>query len=274
VAVVIVVGGPQYRVGSHRQFLLLARALAAEGFACLRFDYRGMGDSEGPRVGFEGIESDITAAIDALQRHVPAVSGVVLWGLCDGAAAAALCARKDPRIRGLALFNPWVRTDAVAAESRLKNYYARRLTSLAFWRKLAAREVGLADSLKSLLENVRRASRRFGAHESGHSHAALPDRVGTALLDCGVPVLVGLSERDGVAEEFRLVASRAGPLLDFKQRRRPSEIAFAADHTFSSKAWRDEAARATLEWLRREFAGSPAASGAPARAFSEGMQDA
>jgi dienelactone hydrolase len=28
---VIVVGGPQYRVGSHRQFLQLARALAAEG---------------------------------------------------------------------------------------------------------------------------------------------------------------------------------------------------------------------------------------------------
>ena len=29
--VVIVVGGPQYRVGSHRQFLLLARRLAASG---------------------------------------------------------------------------------------------------------------------------------------------------------------------------------------------------------------------------------------------------
>lgn len=29
-AVVIVVGGPQYRVGSHRQFVLLARALYAD----------------------------------------------------------------------------------------------------------------------------------------------------------------------------------------------------------------------------------------------------
>ena len=45
--VLIVTGGPQYRAGSHRQFVLLARFLAARGMAVLRFDYRGMGDSEG-----------------------------------------------------------------------------------------------------------------------------------------------------------------------------------------------------------------------------------
>ena len=42
IGVVIVVGGPQYRVGSHRQFVTLARALAASGVPALRFDYRGM----------------------------------------------------------------------------------------------------------------------------------------------------------------------------------------------------------------------------------------
>ena len=41
--VIVIVGGPQYRVGSHRQFVLLSRALAAAGYAVLRFDYRGMG---------------------------------------------------------------------------------------------------------------------------------------------------------------------------------------------------------------------------------------
>jgi len=44
---VFVVGGPQYRVGSHRQFVLLARDLASHGAAVLRFDCRGMGDSGG-----------------------------------------------------------------------------------------------------------------------------------------------------------------------------------------------------------------------------------
>ena len=42
IAVLVVVGGPQYRVGSHRQFVSLARALARQGMTTVRFDYRGM----------------------------------------------------------------------------------------------------------------------------------------------------------------------------------------------------------------------------------------
>src|ERR1700758_722935 len=60
--VLIMVGGPQYRVGSHRQFLLLARHLAAHGVPALRFDYRGMGDSEGGMRTFEHVEDDLRAA--------------------------------------------------------------------------------------------------------------------------------------------------------------------------------------------------------------------
>jgi alpha-beta hydrolase superfamily lysophospholipase len=52
IGVVVVVGGPQYRVGSHRQFVLLARDLAAAGIPTLRFDTRGMGDSGGDFPGF------------------------------------------------------------------------------------------------------------------------------------------------------------------------------------------------------------------------------
>src|SRR5215471_15952260 len=59
--VVIVVGGPQYRAGSHRQFVLLARDLASNGAAVLRFDCRGMGDSGGNFPGFERIGPDIAA---------------------------------------------------------------------------------------------------------------------------------------------------------------------------------------------------------------------
>ena len=64
--VIIVVGGPQYRAGSHRQFTLVARHLAEQGIASIRFDYRGMGDSEGDMRNFENIDSDIRAAIDTL----------------------------------------------------------------------------------------------------------------------------------------------------------------------------------------------------------------
>ena len=69
--VVMVVGGPQYRVGSHRQFLLLSRFLAQHGVAVFRFDYRGMGDSEGEISSFEAVDDDLKAAIDTFLAHAP-----------------------------------------------------------------------------------------------------------------------------------------------------------------------------------------------------------
>src|SRR5262245_34032234 len=71
--VLIVVGGPQYRVGSHRQFLLLARHLAAAGVPVFRFDYRGMGDSSGAVRTFEDIGTDLRCAMDRFFAEAPAL---------------------------------------------------------------------------------------------------------------------------------------------------------------------------------------------------------
>ena len=133
--VVVIVGGPQYRVGSHRQFVLLARALATAGTPVLRFDYRGLGDSPGAACDFTAIDADIRAAIDSLVAHT-GVRRVVLWGLCDAASAALMVAPLDARIGGLVLLNPWVHTTSAEAQVRLKHYYLQRLSSRDLWRKL------------------------------------------------------------------------------------------------------------------------------------------
>ena len=52
--VVIIVGGPQYRAGSHRQFVHLARALAGAGHPVLRFDVRGRVRQRGVRRFHDG----------------------------------------------------------------------------------------------------------------------------------------------------------------------------------------------------------------------------
>ncbi|HEY0584958.1 MAG TPA: hydrolase 1, exosortase A system-associated, partial [Pseudoduganella sp.] len=135
--VLVIVGGPQYRAGSHRQFALLARQLAAQGIPALRFDYRGLGDSSGAARTFEHVAADIRSAIDAFQAAVPGLQEVVLWGLCDAAAAALFYGRRDPRVTGLVLLNPWARSAAGLARSTLKHYYWARLRDPALWRKLA-----------------------------------------------------------------------------------------------------------------------------------------
>jgi exosortase A-associated hydrolase 1 len=166
--VLIVVGGPQYRAGSHRQFTLLARDLAACGIASLRFDVRGMGDSEGDSRTFDAVDDDLAAAIDAFLLYAPTLKSMVLWGLCDAASAALIYAHRDPRVAGLILLNPWVHTDEAAARVRLKHYYRMRLMQPSFWAKLFAGKLrlrtamtGLLDSLRAVWGSVRPATRRL-----------------------------------------------------------------------------------------------------------------
>lgn len=247
VGVLIIVGGPQYRVGSHRQFALLARRLAGQGFAALRFDYRSMGDSGGATRDFLGVDADIAAAITALLAARPALRRVVLWGLCDAASAALLYveATRDPRVAGLALLNPWARSAATLAQAHVKHYYWRRMREKSFWLKLLRGGVG-AKALGALASNLRLASARGPASDA----RSFQDRMAAGLRRFGGPTLLILSGDDYTAREFLLHAQGSpgwAGLLDGRQLQR--EDLPAADHTFSDPG---EAARVealTLKWL-------------------------
>ncbi len=152
--VLLVVGGPQTRVGSHRQFTLLARALAAAGVPVMRFDYRGMGDSGGTLVGFEGIAPDLDAALACFVERVTELREVVLWGLCDAASAALLHAPAHPAVAGMVLLNPWVTEGQAGAAVLLRHYYLRRALSGDFWRRLARGQVRVLPAARSLARTV------------------------------------------------------------------------------------------------------------------------
>lgn len=145
-AVLIVVGGPQYRVGSHRQFIQLSRHLAKNNIASLRFDYRGMGDANAEKQKFSDINKDIKAAIDCLFTHQPNIMRVVIWGLCDAASAALIYAHKDSRVSGLVLLNPWFRNEKSMGKTMIKFYYLQRLLSKGFWKKLILGRIDFAKS--------------------------------------------------------------------------------------------------------------------------------
>lgn len=257
-AVIVVVGGPQYRAGSHRQFVLLARHLAAGGYPTLRFDVRGMGDSQGAPRNFEQLNEDIGAAIDAVQQRLPAVSRVVLWGLCDGASAALLYCHEtgDARVRGLCLANPWVRSEASLARTQVKHYYADRLRQRAFWVKLLSGKVALG-AVSGLLRNVRAARGRAagpGPEVARTPQTSYQQRMAAAWRDFDGDMLLLLSGRDYTAKEFSETAQTDAawtgllrlPHLNSRQ-------LDDADHTFSGDTSRREAEGLTLEWLRAGF---------------------
>lgn len=252
VGVLIVTGGPQYRIGSHRQFLLLARAFAAAGYPSFRFDHRGTGDSDGTFLGFERIGSDITVAITAFLERAPGVERVVLWGLCDAASAVLLYAPSDPRVAGLVLLNPWVRSVESEGRAMVKHYYGRRLLEWAFWRKLLSGRINLAvaprDFSKSLWRWLCATMSRAG-RRAGTSERPLPARMAQSLDAFEGPVGLFISGRDLTAREFDDAA--ADPLwrrLLAEDRIERHDLP-AADHTFSRRVWREEVASSTLVWL-------------------------
>ena len=250
----IVVGGPQYRVGSHRQFVLLARALAQAGFVVMRFDYRGMGDSTGSARSFEAIVPDMRAAIDAFFHEAPYLDRVVVWGLCDAASAALFFGFRDRRVAGLVLANPWVRTQASEARVVLKHYYWRRLSSRNFWGKFFSGKLDVGASARSILANLfklRNEEPASGAADDALT-GTLPDRMAEGWRRFGGPILLLLSGDDLTAQEFvevtRKSRSWAGLLSEARVTSRTWQD---ANHTFSTRVWRDAVSAETALWLSK-----------------------
>jgi exosortase A-associated hydrolase 1 len=254
--VLIVVGGPQYRVGSHRQFTLLARHLAAHGAPVLRFDFRGMGDSEGNTRTFENVEDDLRCAIDRFFSEVPFIDELVIWGLCDAASASIFYAHQDQRIRGLVLANPWIRTEQGAAKAYLQHYYVGRLFDPQFWNKIRQGNFNFFASAQSL-------SKIAGTALAGRYHidvaskapacypALLPERMFYGLSRFNGRVLLIISGNDLTAQEFSDMVKDSCEWRELLGSPRVSRHDLPeADHTFSRRQWHDQIANWTTAWIQ------------------------
>ena len=248
---VIIVGGPQYRAGSHRQFVLLARAVAIAGTPVLRFDYRGMGDSAGALRTFEHVTEDIACAINALQAAAPGVQTVALWGLCDGASAALLYyhATQDVRVQGLCLLNPWVRSQASFAKTQVKHYYFQRVLQKEFWTKLLRGGVAL-QAVSGLARNIWEAL-SSGSPRGSAEEMQFQDRMAMAWKGFGGHILLLLSGDDYTAKEFLgVIGTNAAWAGALHQRQLVVHNEPEADHTFSQRRFNSVVENCTLKLLR------------------------
>lgn len=201
---------------------------------------------------FDDIVPDIAAAIEAFKTNCPSLDQIVLWGLCDAASAALLYWRetRDPRVSGMVLLNPWVRSEASLAATHIKHYYGNRLLEREFWAKLARGEVDVFGSFRSLASAVVRATARRNRAED--SALAFQDRMALGMESFTGPILLVLSGRDLTAHEFLEYAGsnpRWRGILDGSNVERHDLP--EADHTFSTATSRQDVESLTLEWLVR-----------------------
>jgi hypothetical protein len=106
---ILVNAGLVPKFGPYRIHAELARRLAGIGLHTLRFDLGGIGDSPLAPSGLplrERTEMEVTAAVDFVAMQYPAC-GIVIGGLCSGAADAFRHAETDTRITGVLLMDPF-----------------------------------------------------------------------------------------------------------------------------------------------------------------------
>jgi alpha/beta superfamily hydrolase len=87
----------------------IAKALQEQGLAVLRFNFRGVGRSEGVHDDGNGEQEDARAALSELERRLPGLP-LVLGGFSFGSVVALRVAARDARVRAVfALGFPLVR---------------------------------------------------------------------------------------------------------------------------------------------------------------------
>jgi uncharacterized protein len=154
-AIIILSPGIKSRIAPHRLYVKMAHRYALDGYVALRFDYHGLGDSEG-----EVEETDVADLYRAIQqgRYVDDVIDVmdymenehgigrfVLGGLCGGAITGLIAGSGDSRVVGLfglgipvildgQQVNPALQMTEGQAES-LRNTYFGKITDITAWKR-------------------------------------------------------------------------------------------------------------------------------------------
>lgn len=258
--VIIIVGGPQTRVGSHRQFVLLARYLARHGISVFRFDYAGIGDSEGELSDFLAAPPDIGPAIEQFMASCPGLESIALWGLCDGASAILLylSQRQAAIVNCIIVANPWVEQRQSKAKTLLKHYYLERLFCAGLWRKIIGGKFEFGAAVTGVSRAIINIFRRDGATIKLTGQAGRPKfnqdnfvyymKQGLANFN-GHGHLI-LSGQDLVAREFcqlladdpewrQLISQKFGSQLDLE----------LSNHTFANATWRCAVEKFTVDKL-------------------------
>lgn len=276
-AVVLLSPGVKMRVGPGRLYVPLTQMLTAHGYLVLRFDFFGLGDSEGelqeqllPDV-YNHIEvgryvGDTLSALAWLRSHC-GCRRFLLGGLCGGAITALLAAERDPSIEGLLSLGMTITLASNAAtpakyltraqlDSRRRGYYRRLLQPKSWLRFLTFQSQYdvIWSSMKRLVVNDRPAPAPVAAdpekvEQRGNANPLFPPAFFT-FLQRGGRALMLFSEKDRLPSEYeeKFATPYAQRLLPYAQQLH-YHVVPSANHVLSFHEWQREMVEASRQWL-------------------------
>jgi uncharacterized protein len=276
-AVILMSPGVKMRVGPGRLYLPITDLFTRRGHTVLRFDFFGLGDSEGDLE--ETVLADVYSHIEA-GRYAADATAALQWmkeerghsrfivgGLCGGAITALHAAHHDPAVEALLSIGMTVTlaSDAVrpaaqlsAAEltHRRRGYLRRMLKPHSWWRLLTLQsEVGVI--IRSLFVRTRPPEKQNAPPDAS---ALTPEQLGTInpmfpraffdFLERGGHALMVFSERDRLFTDYqeKFVALHRNR-LEAHAARVTQHLVLGANHVLSHREWQEDMLAATDRWL-------------------------
>jgi len=243
-------GWAGYRIGPHQMFTKMARRATDEAFHCLRFDFRGRGDSEGDagRTTLSTMIQDALAAVDMLCGDT-GLQRVALIGDCSGSEVAIGAGTLDARIDSLLLWSaPIVGGARNQAEAAKRRSIYRTYLSKLFRRETWAKLLGGRLQTKMIVRALSKGGK--GAGEEGAEEDRDIDWIGRYVAFAGeVMHIYGGNDPTTASalEHYSELSAKAGREFNV-------HIVEGANHAFYSLAWEDEVMSAGLDWLRGRYA--------------------
>jgi pimeloyl-ACP methyl ester carboxylesterase len=267
-AVVFLNVGANHHIGSGRQYVVLARELAARGIMSLRMDASGLGEShaaagrlENQIYSMENV-SDVRTAMTLLEDGWGA-KGFVVVGLCSGAFLAFHSTAADHRVVGQVLMNlsifEWNEGDTYEARARFKatHTYGRSLLELDTWTRMLRGRVAAASIARHLLSHGAKVSTTVA--KTVASDLLYPNKPVNAIeqdfwaiSDRGTRTLLVYSADDAALDAL---SSYLGPSARRMRRRKHFEmqIVEGADHTFAQPSSQERVARLVTDFVTKNF---------------------
>lgn len=281
--IVLLSPGVKMRVGPHRLYNRMTAEFNRLGYTVFKFDFMGLGDSEGEldRELLAEVYNDtesgafVDDSVDALdwleQQH--GYRQFLLGGLCGGAITGILLAERDERAVGLISLG-MTTTLAMGAADRttfatqgelagLRRGYLRRLLDPKSWLRLLTFQSDFRTLFRSLLAPLRKKPAPAPQAASDPAESDAPQSNANPLFPKAFfkvtgdnrKVLLIFSEADRLYWDFdeKFAQPYAARLADVEHSYE-LHVVKHANHVFSFREWERDMLDLTRQWLQANFA--------------------
>lgn len=277
VGIIFLSPGVKSRVAPHRLYVKMTESLLRQGYPVLRFDFFGLGDSEGELPEKELVDlyatvqdgryiDDTLCAMDWMEERL-GLRKFVLAGLCGGALTGLFAAAKDRRAQGVlglglpvALDGRTADASELMTEGQLRvigHTYLQKLFRLDAWIRFLTFKTDYRMLWRAVSRRIRGPSvlqKPAATITPGSNLNPMFTAAFSEFLSNDGALMLVFSGADRLAWEFeekfaRPHAKRIQSLRD----RCEVHTVHNANHILSSPEWRREAQGVADAWLARHF---------------------